>query len=77
MMTKMPEPVVAHPRPFAKLPTVHGIVNQKIRYVPDNQAACGSAGNLDIPKEREKRAPSRTSKMSCRANLRATTSRKA
>ena len=59
MMTKMPEPVVAHPRPFAKLPTMHRIVNQKIRYVPDNQAACGSAGNLDIPKEREKRKEGR------------------
>jgi hypothetical protein len=59
MMTKIAEPVAAHPRPLAKFPTVHGIVNQKIRYISDNQAACGSAGNLDIPKEREKKKEAR------------------
>jgi hypothetical protein len=53
MMTKMSEPEAAQPRPLAKLPTVHGIVNQEIRHISDNQAARGSAGNLDIPKERE------------------------
>jgi hypothetical protein len=53
MMTKMPEPVAAHQRRFAKLPTVHGIVNQKIRYISDDQAACGSKGNLDVPKQCE------------------------
>jgi hypothetical protein len=55
VMTKMPESVVAQPRPFSKLPTVHGIVNQKIRYVPDHQAAGGSEGNFDIPEQRKKR----------------------
>src|SRR3979490_306463 len=55
MMTQMSEPEAAHPRPLAKLPTVHGIVNQELRYISDNQAACCSAGNLDIPKQREKK----------------------
>ena len=30
MMAEMPEPVVAQPGPFAELPTVYGVVNQKI-----------------------------------------------
>ena len=55
MMTKMSEPVAAHPRPLAKLPAMHGIVNQKIRHISEHQTACGSAGNLDVPKEREQR----------------------
>jgi hypothetical protein len=53
MMTEMPEPVAAHQRPFAKLPTVHGIVNQEVRYISDNQSACRSEGNLDVPKQCE------------------------
>jgi hypothetical protein len=53
MMTEMPEPVAAHPRPFAKVPTVHRIVNQKVRYVSDDQPACGSEGNFDVPKQCE------------------------
>ena len=53
MMTKMLEPEAAQPRPFAKLPTVHGIVNQEIRDISGNQAGCGSTGNLGIPKTRE------------------------
>ena len=32
---------------------MHGIVHQEIRQIPDNQAACDSAGNLDIPEQRE------------------------
>jgi len=54
MMTKMPKPVAAQPRLLIKLPTMHGIVNQEIRNVSGNQAACRPAGNLDVPKEREK-----------------------
>ena len=54
MMTKMSEPMAAEPRLLIKLPTVHGIVHQKIRHVSDNQATCRPAGNLDIPTEREK-----------------------
>ena len=54
MMTKMPKPVAAQPRLLIKLPTMHGIVNQEIRNVSDNQAACRPAGNLDVAKEREK-----------------------
>src|ERR1700758_4158705 len=54
MMTKMSEPMAAQPRLLIKLPMVHGIVHQKIRHVSDDQPACRSASNLDIPKEREK-----------------------
>lgn len=54
MMMKMSEPMAAHPRLLIKSPTVNGIVNQKIRHIPDNQAACRSASNLEVPKEREK-----------------------
>ncbi len=32
---------------------VRGIVNEKIRNVSDDQAACRSASNLDVAKERE------------------------
>ena len=59
MMTKMPEPVGAHPRPFAKLPTMHSVVNQKVRDIPDNQAARGSASNIDTPKGCEQRKEER------------------
>jgi len=48
------ESMAAQPRLLSKLPTVRGIVNQKIRNVSDDQAACRSASNLDVPKEREK-----------------------
>jgi hypothetical protein len=54
MMTEMSEPKAAQPRLLCKLPTVHGIVNQEIPNVSGNQAACGSACNLDVPNEREK-----------------------
>ena len=54
MMTEMSEPKATQPRLLGKLPTVHGIVNQKIPNVSGNQAACGSACNLDVPNEREK-----------------------
>jgi len=47
-------PELAGPRLLSKLPTLRGIVNQKIRDLSDDQAACRSASNLDVPKEREK-----------------------
>lgn len=53
-MTKVAEPEIAHPRLLIKLPTVHGIVDQEIRHISDNQAARRSSGNLDAPKEGEK-----------------------
>jgi hypothetical protein len=46
--------MTSQPRLLSKLPTVRGIVNQKIQNVSDDQAACRSASNLDVPKEREK-----------------------
>jgi hypothetical protein len=45
---------LAGPRLLSKLPALRGIVNQKIRNLSDDQAACRSAGHLDVPKEREK-----------------------
>jgi hypothetical protein len=59
MVTKMPQSVAAQPGFIGQLPTVHGIVNQQIRNVPDDQAACRSAGNLDVPKAREKEKEAR------------------
>ena len=41
------------------LPTLRGIVNQKIRDVSDDEAACRLASNLDVPKEREKKKEAR------------------
>jgi hypothetical protein len=46
-------------RLLSKLPTLRGIVNQKIRDLSDDQAACRSASNLDVPKEREKKKEAR------------------
>ena len=54
MMTKMTEPMATHPRLLIKLPSVDGIVYQEVRNISDNQAACRSASNLDVPREREK-----------------------
>ncbi len=55
MVTKMAEPMVAQPGFRGKLPAVHGIVNQQRRNVPHDHTACRSAGNLDIPKARDKK----------------------
>src|ERR1700730_2292125 len=41
-------------RLLSKLPTVRGVVNQKIRDLSDDQTACRSASHLDVPREREK-----------------------
>jgi hypothetical protein len=54
MMTKMSQSITAEPRLLSKPPMVHGIVNQKIQNIPDDQAARRSASNLDIPNEPEK-----------------------
>jgi hypothetical protein len=45
---------LAGPRLLGKLPTLRGIVNQKMRDLSDDQAACRSASHLDVPKGREK-----------------------
>ena len=55
MVTKMAEPMVAQPGFLGKLPAVHGIVNQQIQNVPHDYTACRSAGDLDIPKPRDKK----------------------
>jgi len=54
MMTKMSEPMAAQPRLLIKLPMMHGIVDHKIRNVSENHAARRSAGDLHVPKPREK-----------------------
>jgi hypothetical protein len=59
MLTKMSESMAGQLRLLSKLPTLRGIVNQKIRDVSDDQAACRLASNLDVPKERDKKKEAR------------------
>ena len=54
MLTKMSEFMAGQSRLLSKLPTVRGVVNQKIRDLSDDQTACRSASHLDAPREREK-----------------------